>query len=1174
MDIGLQEVYSPSDGVEAVANICFVHGLFGGPWKSFSAKRQTSDAEPSVQTPNGSSTKQDTPNKKPEKKVFWPRELLPLSVNNVSIFTFGYDADIGKFMGAAGLNKQTPESRRSRGEAEALNQSATSTDSKKNRVLGYTRGIIFLGTPHHGSSAATYGRAAFRLGKTVAFQSANIKLLTALERNSESLDQLSTEFCETLEKANSLRMWSFSEEKQVRFGVVGMQIVPADSARIRHIKEDWGSISGDHRQIAKYASTRDDGFRKVSDVLKGWVRDIERDPQRNLSLSEEYKECLKTLDDPDARLRVQEVHQVSQTGSGSFEWLFTDQVPFSKWLQDDTDKFGPVFWITGRPGSGKSTLMRFALEDKRTIELLPESIGHPLAYFFHLRGKSTVQKSLGGMLKELLHQLLWQFPHFYSQIGPIYKRRVSMLDSRNWDLDSLTEGFLQIPKFIPSSQRTRDRVFLFIDALDENENQEENETMMKLIKRLSSEYESMEKRPNSPLLKICLASRSWPLFEKELGGSPRIPSFAIHNFTTDDIRIYASALLEGQLQKLEPPAAHQSDSQQLVSEIIVRANGVFVWVRVVVDSLRRHITDGTPIEVLRKKVLEYPKELNELYEYTVKRIPEDYWKELEVALKVLFSSQTALTLTELYVITRLCTIERPEDSPADSFQASQQTSAWLASRSGGLIEEINISPTFGDDLDQQQADTISSVQFIHQTVQDFVRTGIRGLPEPSERGPRLPIPPGHHLITLACLRPHPPHPCVSRVTQKVFMYFRACESDWDADLDVTYIDERLPWSRPTLIRLLWDSFSFFYLNGYQGNDYIRFFMDEVDRAKVVQIIAELHGENLSADKVLEYIVPTGQREANALPETLSVGGKARDNFIMHRAVQAFSTMNGGQPLDQALPKTHGSSNSDTRPVRARLRKAIRGIMALRRCNDQVFYTTMLILQNLYHPNSAYFGMDNQTNWYMLALLAAVGQRLAEDRTDRPRMLKKVLQESFGPIFSGRRILEAVQNLKTPSSAILDVQPAPEIIWESSNTPLAIVMTALPSAEITDTILRYMAEIILEYCGRHWGYLGETVRTRLPHRSILSLVECCAMFKGQEAKAWLQLLSNYKSRIGWYYGNIVVRSVFLRMGLKHEEEIPEMRHGIVFPGVIATASRGLSLRYLCQGFRDPEENHGE
>lgn len=82
-------------------SICFVHGLFGGPWKSFSAKRHHPYAESPTQTINGSSTKDDL---RDPKKIFWPRELLPLSVDNVRIFTFGYDADAGKFMEAAGLN--------------------------------------------------------------------------------------------------------------------------------------------------------------------------------------------------------------------------------------------------------------------------------------------------------------------------------------------------------------------------------------------------------------------------------------------------------------------------------------------------------------------------------------------------------------------------------------------------------------------------------------------------------------------------------------------------------------------------------------------------------------------------------------------------------------------------------------------------------------------------------------------------------------------------------------------------------------------------------------------------------------------------------------------------------------------------------------------------------------
>jgi hypothetical protein len=107
-------------------------------------------------------------------------------------------------------------------------------------------------------------------------QSANIKLLTALERNSETLDRVSTDFYETLAKSDALQIWSFAEEKEIRWGPIGMHIVPADSAKMGHHRENWGTISGDHRDIAKYITFRDDGYIKVSSVLAKWVREIAR----------------------------------------------------------------------------------------------------------------------------------------------------------------------------------------------------------------------------------------------------------------------------------------------------------------------------------------------------------------------------------------------------------------------------------------------------------------------------------------------------------------------------------------------------------------------------------------------------------------------------------------------------------------------------------------------------------------------------------------------------------------------------------------------------------------------------------------------------------------------------------------------------------------------------------
>ncbi|KAI0140697.1 hypothetical protein BJ166DRAFT_108575 [Pestalotiopsis sp. NC0098] len=1120
-------------------SMAYLEGLFGGPWKSFTAKKRRSGAEASSQN--------DEPSRKSTSNVFWPRDLLPLVIEDVRIFTFGYDADAGRFMAAAGLNSLYQHARNllnaisdlmdedneplpiifvahSLGGLvvkQALNQSATTTNARRKRALGFVRGIIFLGTPHHGSSAATYGRLAFRLSKTLALQSANLKLLTALEKNSDQLDQLSTEFCETLEKADSLRLWSFIEEKQVRLGLVGMQIVPADSARIRHIKEDWGTISGDHRQIAEYAESRDEGFVKVSNVLKEWIKDIKRIQSEWLP-STEYIECLKTLNDPAARERVQGVNQVSQTNPRSFEWLFTDQVPFSRWLQDDTDEFGPLFWITGRPGSGKSTLMRFALEDTRTLELLPESSGEPVAYFFHLRGKSTTQKSLKGMLKELLYQLLRQFPQFFDLISPIYRRNVMKLDPPEWDLSSLMGGLMQIPQIASKSGTTRVRVFLFVDALDENENRHENEILVQLFKRLSHEYVK-SKTQNAPWLKIFLASRSWPLFQNELGNNHQIPFFAIHDFTTKDIQSYATTLLVETLNNLHLSPAHQNDYLQLAAEIIERANGVFVWVRVVVEDSRRHIIDETSINVLRRKILECPEELDQLYEYTVRRIPEDYLEELQVALKVVYSSHTALTLAELYAITQICSYQ----PLAEDFQASQTTIAWLASRSGGLIEEITVHAPSDMMSSHDHPGTTSEVQFIHQTVQDYVRTGIKGLPTVNNVDDRILDQPGHYLIAFALLQKQSPHPSLSLLAEDTFSYLRECEHDWD-----TTGDTRRSQSREKLLHQTHSILMPFGHGPSPTASHIR-----VEDSEKISHQLEVMGS---------YFNPRQRRELVKLFATMRF-----------RTFDMEITICSDQPI--VPPPFIGRKLLRQGAVaRARLRMAVVAVMILNTVGPTALGNMILISQNLYY-HEPLEPIDRE----QAISMAALGQRLTNDRTDRPRMLAKFLQD-LQPRGSCK--------YEAPLRALV-VEPSRKIIWTQSTPPLVIITTAVPTEEITDRMMRHMARMMIAsgFCGSGNGVINSV------HKVPITLLGFCSRFKGQASEAWVQEMLRHKDTLGTLKFGKYERALLSAMGASLGEKNTEHDEPRYVPQSLMFASLksalpGMGSRYLLQGCMDLSESY--
>jgi hypothetical protein len=458
------------------------------------------------------------------------------------------------------------------------------------------------------------------------------------------------------------------------------------------------------------------------------------------------------------------VYRVSQSRQGSFEWLFTDEVPFKTWLSDDGSMYEPIFWITGKPGSGKSTLMRLALDDGRTTTFLPPSRGHSMAYFFHLRGKALVQKSLQGMLTELLYQTLNQFPEFYKVLKPIYAESAGRTAHSGWDLAGLLEGFSQIPHITSSSSTPRARLLFFIDALDENQDQKENKILMRAITGIAAEYEIRKNQPGSPLLKICLASRPWPFFKAVLGGRARIPSIAIDQYTTVDIRTYTQRLLLQPLSETHYSEDYRNSVLELSTKITSQAKGVFVWVRVVVDNLHGHIVDGTPLRTLEKILMSYPDELDELYEYTIRRIPTTYQFETEVTLKTVLESRKQLTLGELYGV---CHIIMANIDEKDC-EIPKISTHWLASRSGGLLET---TPILGGNLAEQHD---APIQFIHQTVQEFVRQGIKGLADNTSLS-------GSYFLASASASIVPWHPSLFRIYEDAFDYLRSVEHNLEIE---------------------------------------------------------------------------------------------------------------------------------------------------------------------------------------------------------------------------------------------------------------------------------------------------------------------------------------------------------------------------------------------------------
>ena len=82
-----------------------------------------------------------------------------------------------------------------------------------------TKAIIFLGTPHRGSTYAGWGAIALNLAK-VALQDSNKKIVETLDVNSEVLDNIHEEF-KTIVHMSSISIHSFQEARGIS-GVKGL----------------------------------------------------------------------------------------------------------------------------------------------------------------------------------------------------------------------------------------------------------------------------------------------------------------------------------------------------------------------------------------------------------------------------------------------------------------------------------------------------------------------------------------------------------------------------------------------------------------------------------------------------------------------------------------------------------------------------------------------------------------------------------------------------------------------------------------------------------------------------------------------------------------------------------------------------------------------------------------
>jgi len=115
---------------------------------------------------------------------------------------------------------------------------------------------------------------------------------------------------------------------------------------------------------------------------------------------------------------------ISEAHQRTFEWVFQDPdakgKPWSSFIQWAESGSG-IYWINGKAGSGKSTLMRFIVDNPRTRDHLKqwaphENLNTP-AFFFWNSGVLD-QRSQTGLLRSIIYEVLQKHAHLCSLVFP------------------------------------------------------------------------------------------------------------------------------------------------------------------------------------------------------------------------------------------------------------------------------------------------------------------------------------------------------------------------------------------------------------------------------------------------------------------------------------------------------------------------------------------------------------------------------------------------------------------------------------------------------------------------------------------------------------------------------------------------------------------------------------
>jgi hypothetical protein len=358
------------------------------------------------------------------------------------------------------------------------------------------------------------------------------------------------------------------------------------------------------------------------------------------------------------------------------QWLLSNS-SYKAWL--DPTRFAQhhgFLWISGKPGAGKSTIMKFAYSSMKGTCRGNVKFA---SFFFNARGES-LEKSTSGMYRSLLLQLLRE-----------YRDLQTVLDNP----DIVPQNREGCPPLKILKDVFRDAIFAlgqrrftcFVDALDECDEQQ----VMDMVEFFEDLGEFT--KDHNIQFRICFSSRHYPYIVLKHGIRFTLEDQSGH---AEDLAIYITSRL-----RINDPSL----IEDLLPELLRKAAGVFMWVVLVVQILNEEDRRGGL--ALRKRLAEIPSDLSKLFKDILTRDTKDVDSLLLCIRWILFAERPLQPEEFRHALWSGLSLKNMVDSQIPAVIHTEDS-----------LDKVVISYSKG--LAEITKSRFRTVQFIHESVRDFL----------------------------------------------------------------------------------------------------------------------------------------------------------------------------------------------------------------------------------------------------------------------------------------------------------------------------------------------------------------------------------------------------------------------------------------------------------------------